>query len=298
MSGVPDSNGRMWCDICSIHFDYPPHQTVYARCPGCALELAKIGPPSGAVTNEYPSTPNRRGTFLARAQWRYARKWLGGRDLVDVGCGTGQFLMTARNIGNMPDRVAYGVEIDAMSTATARASGLEIRSSIDANTSNSLFTLWHSAEHFPVGMLIELLRQIAVHSDNRVIIAVPNADYWGSKMFPEVCAFYDPEHHYTQFNLTSINALLDKTGLQLIKVGRIPVYGLFSAFQTTLNLRLPRNYLHEKMRRRGEQINWKEIVQSGFAIAMGLPRMIKLLVAEITPRTSACLVIVAAPRKS
>jgi SAM-dependent methyltransferase len=245
------------------------------------------------VTNEFPELPRIRGTFLARRQWKLARKWREDRVVVDIGCGTGQFLMLATK--STPPGMATGVDIDSASMAVAQQAGLSVSNSVSAVDSPTLYTMWHSAEHFQVSELKKLLEMISTNKANRLVIAIPNSNSRALRRHGELAAFSDPDHHHTQMSERSLGFLLNATGWRVVANERLWVYGVFSSIQTTINLSMPKNLLYNSLRRNKTTPSPTALLQALLALITKMPELVRLLRAEFSSQKRSCLIIVAAP---
>ena len=235
-------------------------------------------------------------SVLARRQWKLANKWRADRRLVDIGCGTGQFLKVASQA--VPLGFAYGVEIDATSLIVACSAGLAVSEEIPLSDQPTLFTMWHSAEHFPVTELISLFRSVNNHSEHRLLISIPNSDSTALARYGTKAAFSDPEHHHTQMNRVSLEFLLRSSGWKIVAQDRLWLYGLFSCLQTTLNLTMPKNFVYETMRRKGERLPLLLLPKVTLALLRKMPALLRLLAAELNSKSRSCLIIIATPSES
>lgn len=136
--------------------------------------------------------------------------------LLDVGCGTGEFLSTIKANGFSVD----GVELDE--SARARASqliGQPITPSLkEANGSYDLITLWHVLEHLPeLNESIEKINSL-LKTDGKLLIAVPNHTSNDAQHYQQHWAGYDVPRHLWHFNKTSMATLLHGHGFAIEKI--------------------------------------------------------------------------------
>jgi SAM-dependent methyltransferase len=163
---------------------------------------------------------------------RYVRK---GR-LLDIGCGTGEFLRTMSLAG----WDAIGVEPSP--AATSYTEGLNIvRSDLKKAgfpvLSFDAITLWHVLEHLPDP--IEHLKDIhsLLRNSGILVVCVPNIDslqscVGGSNWFP-----LELPRHKWHFSPSSITAALDRAGFRIKKIHHISFeYGPFCWWQTLFNI--------------------------------------------------------------
>jgi 2-polyprenyl-3-methyl-5-hydroxy-6-metoxy-1,4-benzoquinol methylase len=135
--------------------------------------------------------------------------------LLDIGCGTGEFLHTMKTAG----WEVSGVEPSM--TARSKAEQL-LEQTINENLESvkgafDIITLWHALEHLPdlngsLEKIVKLLKP-----DGKLLIAVPNhTSHDGSKYGPH-WAGYDVPRHLWHFNQKAMAALLLKHGFTLQK---------------------------------------------------------------------------------
>ncbi|MCG2429956.1 class I SAM-dependent methyltransferase [Aequorivita sp. F64183] len=125
--------------------------------------------------------------------------------LLDVGAGTGDFLIAAKNNGW---KVA-GVEPNKNALKLAFEKGIELESNLDKFVGNQfdVVTLWHVLEHIP--NLEETVMKLSklVKPNGNLIIAVPNFKSYDANYYKEYWAAYDVPRHLWHFSKTSIEKL-------------------------------------------------------------------------------------------
>lgn len=139
--------------------------------------------------------------------------------LLDIGCGTGDFLKTALN----NDWVISGIEPndDARAIANKKTNNtvFNIEHLLEfQEKSFDVITLWHVLEHLPnledhVNLLKKLLKP-----GGRIIIAVPNYKSYDAKVYKEFWAAYDVPRHLWHFNKNSISKLFSKKSMEIEKI--------------------------------------------------------------------------------
>lgn len=151
--------------------------------------------------------------------------------LLDIGCGTGEFL----NVGKNRGWTVLGIEPNPGAREFARRNyGLDVQ---DESCLNNLpdkhadvITLWHVLEH--VASLADSLKNIIriLKEDGILVIAVPNAASKDAAIYKQHWAAYDLPRHLYHFTPDTLGNLL--TGLGLKVFSRRPM--IFDSFYISL----------------------------------------------------------------
>lgn len=136
--------------------------------------------------------------------------------LLDIGAGTGDFLVVAKNDGwNIT-----GIEPSAKAKGIAINKGVNFADSLSVLESHSfdIITMWHVLEHVPnlEDYLSELKRLIK--PTGTIIIAVPNFKSFDANFYGRHWAAYDVPRHIWHFSKTAIEKLFAEKGIQLTAV--------------------------------------------------------------------------------
>ncbi len=151
------------------------------------------------------------------------------KTLLDIGAGTGDFLLVAKkNEWNV-----IGVEPSEMARRTAEEKlnqKLNIEISELEGQKFDVITMWHVLEHVP--NLIEYIVQLKkLLKDNGVLlVAVPNHKSFDAKYYGEYWAAYDVPRHLWHFSQHSIAELFGSEKMKIIKT--LPMR--FDAFYVSL----------------------------------------------------------------
>ncbi|GAA0737150.1 class I SAM-dependent methyltransferase [Gaetbulibacter jejuensis] len=154
-----------------------------------------------------------------------------GKTILDVGCGTGDFLQTAKN----NSWNVYGIEPNEKARAIANS---KTKNQVfDTNTLQEfesgtfdVITLWHVLEHLPnLETEIQNLNRL-LKPNGRLVIAVPNFKSYDAKHYNAFWAAYDVPRHLWHFSQTSISKLFSKNNLEIEKT--LPM--TFDAFYVSL----------------------------------------------------------------
>lgn len=163
------------------------------------------------------------------------------KNLLDVGCGTGDFLQTAKQNNWIVSGIEPNEQAREIANKKTGNSVYEIEKlSKFKSESFDVITLWHVLEHLPnldnhIGIFKKLLKP-----HGTLIIAVPNYNSYDATYYKEFWAAYDVPRHLWHFNKTSISKLVLKVSMEVIKIKPM----LFDAFYVSL---LSEKYMHGKM---------------------------------------------------
>lgn len=137
-------------------------------------------------------------------------------NLLDIGAGTGDFLLVAKNNGWN----SVGIEPSVKAKAIAKTKGVELKSNLSEFEDNSfdIITMWHVLEHVPnlENQIKELKRLLKPNGS--ILIAVPNFKSFDANYYKEFWAAYDVPRHLWHFSKTAIKKLFEKEELELIKI--------------------------------------------------------------------------------
>lgn len=152
----------------------------------------------------------------------------GGKTLLDVGAGTGDFLLTAKNRNWDVD----GVEPNLDAKIRAQEKGIDLYPSLGTVPDNryDVITLWHVLEHLPnlddqINKLVALLNEKGI-----LVIAVPNFKSYDAQHYKNYWAAYDVPRHLWHFSKTAIEKLFSGHGMKVVKVKPM----IFDSFYVSL----------------------------------------------------------------
>ena len=159
-------------------------------------------------------------------------------NLLDIGAGTGDFLLTAKQNGWN----TIGVEPSEKAKGIAIGKGIQFSDSTEELESNSfdVITMWHVLEHVPnLEIQIKELKRL-VKPNGTIIIAVPNFKSYDANYYGKFWAAFDVPIHFWHFSKTAIKLLFQKEDIKLEKV--LPMK--FDSFYVSL---LSEKYKNGKM---------------------------------------------------
>lgn len=140
------------------------------------------------------------------------------KNLLDVGCGTGDFLSTCNLdgwnvVGVEPNDKAKKLASDKLNSNSKIVSDLfEIN-----NEQFDVITLWHVLEHVPNLEEYIAKLKLLLKPNGTLIIAVPNYNSFDAKHYNEFWAAFDVPRHLWHFSKKSISLLFSKQNLVVEK---------------------------------------------------------------------------------
>jgi 2-polyprenyl-3-methyl-5-hydroxy-6-metoxy-1,4-benzoquinol methylase len=152
----------------------------------------------------------------------------GNKTLLDIGAGTGDFLLAARNKGWS----VQGVEPNQDARLRSRKKRMELFQDMESLPKREfqVITLWHVLEHLP-----DLENQIGklrwhLEDGGTLIVAVPNFKSYDAQHYQEFWAAYDVPRHLWHFSRTAIDGIFSKHDLKVVATRPM----VFDAFYVSL----------------------------------------------------------------
>ena len=136
--------------------------------------------------------------------------------ILDIGAGTGDFLLVAKNNGWH----TIGVEPSEKAKAIAKKKGVSFVEDTSelGDHSFDVISMWHVLEHVPnLENQIKELKRLLKPSGT-LLIAVPNFKSFDAKHYGKFWAAYDVPIHFWHFSKTAIKMLFEKETMKLVKV--------------------------------------------------------------------------------
>lgn len=225
-----------------------PERYNIVACAACGFRFLKPRPRAQDLAKYYQSATygphQRRGGGAVGWLYRLLRPFSVGHKagqvaggltagaILDVGCGTGEFLAEMQRRGWR----TLGIERDESAAAIARESGCEVLIGdpleIDlADRRFNLITLWHALEHLPNPRAA--LSKLAAHlkPEGRLAIALPNPDSLDARFYKARWAAWDAPRHLYHFRPSDVQRLISQIpgDFELIRTASLPLDPFYHA---------------------------------------------------------------------
>lgn len=150
------------------------------------------------------------------------------KTILDIGCGTGEFLITARK----NNWTTLGVEINDEARHKSSKKNITTYKFIEEVKSSqfNIITLWHVLEHLKdLNGTITKISSL-LDTDGTLIIAVPNYKSYDANYYKEYWAAYDTPRHLWHFSQKSISTIFENHNLKVVRT--LPMY--FDSYYVSL----------------------------------------------------------------
>ena len=217
-------------------------------CHSCGFRATDPRPTQAEIgryyeSEKYISHTNAMGSLQDRLyQWARKRALRNKHQLIsqyqpngrvlDIGCGTGQFLAYLMSRGY----IVQGVEPSTNAREQAIADhGLPVVPSLDRVASQenlNVVTMWHVLEHVPdVGATFKKLYALLADR-GLLVIAVPDRESWDASYYGADWAAYDVPRHLSHFRREDVKWFMQAHGFELIAVKRMWMDAFYIALLT------------------------------------------------------------------
>ena len=204
------------CDNCSFRFTNPiPKEEDIGEYYKSENYISHTRTKKGLINRLYHVVR----AFTLQQKFKLIHSYATDPSLLDIGCGTGDFLKFANNrswkvMGLEPDEDAR--------TYCEKEQQLEVQApqmlhQIESNRFN-IITLWHVLEHvYHLKKDVEKIKDI-LQDDGTLFVAVPNCSSYDAEKYEEYWAAYDLPIHLYHFKPANIKQLFESVGMEVIKI--------------------------------------------------------------------------------
>ncbi len=216
--------------------DYTVTQETFEilACESCGFKFTNPRPDEEALPKYYQSeeyiSHSNKNNSLIHFVYKQARNFtirkkvklinrIGKKGtILDVGCGTGEFLSTCKSDGWKiegvePSQVAVNQLVTLLNQQVYNAI-------FDVSHKNlaDVITMWHVLEHVPdLNKTFEKINEL-LKTDGKLVIAVPNYPSYDATLYKELWAAYDVPRHLYHFDRNVMKNLLSKHSLEIKEI--------------------------------------------------------------------------------
>lgn len=139
------------------------------------------------------------------------------KTILDIGCGTGNFLVACQNKGWMVSGIEPNKKATLISEIKLNTTILSDISQFN-NEQFDCITMWHVLEHVPdLKNYISSLKRL-LKPEGTLIIAVPNHKSFDANYYGKFWAAFDVPRHLWHFSKKSIRMLFEKEQMKVVKM--------------------------------------------------------------------------------
>lgn len=153
--------------------------------------------------------------FTIRDKSALLKKWAEKGKLLDIGCGTGDFLFNNQKNGWITEGVEVNNKAREIAEAKLKKNLFTSLNGVEKDKTYNAITLWHVLEH--IEELEQTCLQISEHLEQKgtLITAVPNYESFDAQYYKEYWAAYDLPRHLYHFSKKSMELLWLKYGMEV-----------------------------------------------------------------------------------
>ena len=153
------------------------------------------------------------------------------KKLLDVGCGTGDFLKVAKDNNWTVSGIEPNQEARTIANKKTVDSVFDIQQLLKFESNSfDVITLWHVLEHLPkLESHIEIFESL-LKPNGRLVIAVPNYNSYDAKHYKNFWAAFDVPRHLWHFSQTSIARVAKTKNMEVVRTAPM----IFDAYYVSL----------------------------------------------------------------
>lgn len=201
------------CTSCGFHFTNPiPSITTIGEYYKSEEYVSHSSSKKGIINSLYNLVRNH----TLKKKVSLLKSLSSGKELLDIGAGTGHFLNHAKETGFIVEGLEPDQDAVNFAKTNFKVDLFPLTHLYEMqNESKDFITMWHVLEH--VYNLKEDFQQIVnvLKKGGYLIIAVPNFESYDAKLYQEFWAAYDVPRHLYHFRKIDIQNLASQFGLKL-----------------------------------------------------------------------------------
>ncbi|MFA5574746.1 MAG: class I SAM-dependent methyltransferase [Brumimicrobium sp.] len=204
------------CINCGFHFTNPiPDKEKIGNYYKSEKYISHSSSKKGLINYLYNVVRNK--TLKNKVKW--IKHEVAGRNLLDIGSGTGHFLKETKENGfnSLGIEPSQDAREFAHSENGVRSVPQEELYKIEKN-SFDVITMWHVLEHiYDLQKDLRIVNKI-LHPSGKLFIAVPNMNSFDARFYKKYWAAYDVPRHLYHFKQINLSRLMLDYGFKLKKV--------------------------------------------------------------------------------
>lgn len=214
-TGSDESFNVVKCDSCNFAFTNPiPLEAEIGKYYESDEYISHSNTSKGLVNFLYQKVRN----YTLDKKVGLLKKLSSGRNLLDVGCGTGEFLgrSFAHGFSVTGIEPSESAKQQAIDNFKISVEGEKHLATLESD-SFDFITMWHVLEHvYHLNDRMAELKRL-VKREGHILIAVPNLKSYDAKKYKEHWAAYDVPRHLYHFSEQDIKTLAQKHGLKVMQ---------------------------------------------------------------------------------
>jgi 2-polyprenyl-3-methyl-5-hydroxy-6-metoxy-1,4-benzoquinol methylase len=219
----------------SIDFFLTREEFMIVSCTNCGLKFVNPRPDEKEIGRYYESVDyvshnasKKTGLnflyrqvrkFSLRNKFNLVKKHAKGKKILDIGCGTGEFIFNCKQKGFDVKGIEPGEKPRSFAQQEYNLEVHEEEFLRQLTTPEfDVVTLWHVLEH--VHLLQDRMKKIKeiLNTGGILILAVPNCDSWDAHFYGRFWAAYDLPRHLYHFSQETMKILAEKFDFKIEKI--------------------------------------------------------------------------------
>jgi 2-polyprenyl-3-methyl-5-hydroxy-6-metoxy-1,4-benzoquinol methylase len=244
----------MECNDCSLRFTSPMPDRNQS---GDYYESDKYISHSKRVTSIFDLVYKIVRKFTLRSKRKIVRLISQKKSgtLLDIGCGTGNFLRIMKRSGW--DITGVEVSNEARKLAEVNTDSVIMNQTeyFKSEQKYDVITLWHSLEHLHELEQYLIKISISLNANGVVIMALPNYRSFDAEYYQHDWAAYDVPRHLYHFSFEAMLKLMKKFKFDLIQSKQLPFDPFYVSLLSEISVREKRNII------KALRVGWKSYWQ-------------------------------------